>query len=409
MRVLSAGQVIGGIGVGAALSVGGLIAEELTGSRSWAGTATTMLTLGAAVFAIPLAGLAASRGRRLGLAAGLLTAFSGSVLAVVAATAGYFPGFLLGMLVFGSGTATNLQMRFAATDLAPPATRARDLSIVVWATTVGAVAGPNLTGPGAVVARAFGLPELVGPLMFGGAAFGLSMLIVLVFLRPDPLLLAQRLADRATTDRNPITGTSTPAVALSLRSVLRVILRAPPARLALVAIAVSHAVMVSVMSMAPVHLKGTTHVQLSIVGFAISIHIAGMYALSPLVGWLADRVGRPTVVIAGQLILLVSITVGALGHADHRAVMVGLVLLGLGWSCALVAGSTLLAESLDAKTRVRAGGISDLSMNLAGASGGALSGVVLAQLGFAGLNLVAGLLTLPVLLLGIWLLHTNRD
>lgn len=424
LRVLVAGQVTGGIGTGAALSVGGLLAEELTGSRSWAGTATTMLVLGAAIFAIPLSAISSTRGRRRGLTIGLLAALGGAVLAVAAAAYGLFPGYLAGLLLFGAGNATNLQMRFAATDLAPPASRARDLSVVVWATTIGAVLGPNLTGPGAVVADAFGLPELVGPLLFSTAAFAVSTVIVGLLLRPDPLLLAQRLAAAGSSDRTtagessvsdgpvamrasagarPAGGTGEPAVSVSFGAALRTILAAPRARFAFTAIAASHAVMVSVMAMAPVHMKGETHATLTIVGVAISLHIAGMYALSPLVGWLADRLGRPAVILAGQVILLNSITIGALVNQSHAGVMVALFLLGVGWSCGLVGGSTLLAESLDVATRVRAAGVSDLAMNLAGAGGGALAGLILAQFGFTGLNLLAGLLTVPVLLLGLLL------
>lgn len=396
MWVLVAGQVIGGIGVGAALSVGGLIAEQLTGSASWSGTATTMLTLGAALCAIPLAGIAARKGRRPSLTLGWLTAFVGAVVAAVSASAGLFPPFLLGMVIFGSGSATNLQMRFAATDLAPDTTRGRDLSVVIWATTIGAVAGPNLTGPGAAIARPLGLPELVGPFILSAAAFAIGAAIIWVLLRPDPLVVSGAVGRTASGPKLP------------LRQVLRVVLDVPTARFALVAIVISHAIMVSVMAMSPVHLKGGTHVALTVVGLAISLHVAGMYALSPIVGWLADRLGRVRTAVIGQVVFLVSAIVNVLGERHHIAVMVGLILLGLGWSFALVSSSALLAESLDADTRVRASGLSDLSMNLAGAGGGALAGVALASIGYAGLNVAAAVLTVPVFALGLQLLFRGR-
>jgi len=325
------------------------------------------------------------------------------VLVLVATTVGSFVLFLLGMVVFGSGSATNLQMRFAATDLAPPSTRARDLSFVVWATTIGSVAGPNLTSPGAAVARGVGLPPLAGPILFSAVAFALGAAVVYAALRPDPLRLAQRHA--AAEPAAAVATTRTPAGALrGLPAVLGVVMRTPRARFALVTIVVSHAVMVAVMAMAPVHLAGTTHAHLTVVGLAISLHIAGMYALSPLVGWLADRWGRVPVALAGQGILLTSVAVSVAGQAAHGSVTAGLVLLGLGWSCGLVSSSTLLAESLDADTRVRAAGVSDLLMNVAGALGGALAGPVLGLLGYGGVNVLAGLLTIPVLVLGARLL-----
>ena len=64
-------------------------------------------------------------------------------------------------------------------------------------------------------------------------------------------------------------------------------------------VAFSHATMVALMSMAPVHLRehGAT---LTVVGLTISLHVARMYALSPVFGWLADRLGRIPGILAGQ-------------------------------------------------------------------------------------------------------------
>jgi len=392
---LVAAQVIGGLGVGAALSVGGLIAEDLTGSQSWAGTATTTITLGAALFSLPLAGLAARRGRRPGLGLGWLIAALGGAVAIAGAQAGYFPVFLAGMALYGSGTATNLQARHAAADLAAERTRGRDLSLVVWATTVGSVIGPNLTGPGAAVASRLGLLDLLGPLLFSTAAFAAAGLVTFLMLRPDPLLLARELEEADSGGTAP----KAPAKA-SPRASIAVIVRNPRALLALVGTVASHTVMVAVMTMTPVHMAhgGAT---LTVIGLTISLHIAGMYAFSPLVGWLSDRLGRVPVLLTGQGVLLAAAAVA--GTAGHSTALVttGLVLLGLGWSFGLVASSALLADSLAPHERPGAQGVTDLLMNLGGAAAGAASGAVLAGLGFGGLNAFAALFVLPVALLAL--------
>lgn len=390
VRTLVAAQIIGGIGIGSALSVGALLALDLSGSQSWAGLATTMITLGAAVCALPLARMAAHRGRRVSLSTGWAIAAFGGLVVIAAATVRSFPLMLLGMILFGSGSATNLQSRFTATDLAVPDKRARDLSLVVWATTVGSVLGPNLNEPGALVARLIGIPDLAGAFAISTASFVLAGLFQWWRLRPDPLLTAQRVlnAARGTTGPPP------------LRAAFQAIRRSPGAVLALVTVAISHAIMVSVMAMTPVHMKGHG-ATLTIVGLTISVHIAGMYALSPLVGWLADRIGRISVIFIGMSIMVVAvITAGTAGMSDVQ-VAIGMVLIGLGWSCGTVAGATLLAESVDPADRPGAQGFSDLLMNLMGALGGGLSGVILGAIGFPGLNAVAGVLVVPVVVLAV--------
>ncbi|MBR8742130.1 MFS transporter [Nocardiopsis sp. MG754419] len=384
-----AAQVVGGIGMGAMLAVGALIALDLSGSDTWSGMATTMITLGAAVFALPLAATAARRGRRPGLTLGWLLGALGGLVVIGATVGGLFPLFLGGMVLVGAGTATNLQARHAAADLATERTRGRDLSIVVWATTVGAVVGPNLIGPTGGLAAALGLSALLGPVLLTTVGFLGGAAVIAAVLRPDPLLLAT--ADRAGDDAVPAT---------TLNDALRAIGRTPAALLAVVGIVSGHTVMVAVMTMTPVHM--THHgAALTVIGLTISLHIAGMYALSPVVGWLSDRVGRVPVLVGGQVVLVVAAAVaGTAGH-DETMVTTGLVLLGLGWSGSLVAGSALLAESLPAEVRPRAQGFGDLAMNLGGATAGALSGVVLSLAGFGGLNLFAALFTLPVFVLAL--------
>ena len=373
-RILITGQVMAGLGMGATLSMGAILASRLSGSEAWSGMAATMSTLGAALAAVPLARLAGRSGRRISLFTGALLAASGAIVTIVSTMVAFFPLLLVGLALIGVGTAVNLQSRFAATDIANDRTRSRDLSLVVWATTVGAVSGPNLITPGEAVGSFLGLPELAGPFVFTLAAQTLAAVVYFVGLRPDPLLLARELA------RDPNS-----AGAKSLGpSVDNVVV----ARTAIISIALSHATMVAVMAMTPVHLVNHG-ASLAIVGFTISLHIAGMYALAPVFGMLSDRIGRIPTILVGQVILVASLLFTGFGSENELAVVIGLVLLGLGWSAATVAGSTLLSESTIIEKRAARQGISDLVMSGSGAAGGALAGVVLAFLGYNGLSFVA--------------------
>ncbi|MBA3798519.1 MAG: MFS transporter [Geodermatophilaceae bacterium] len=399
--VLAAAQVAGGLGIGAAVSVGGLLALDISGSEIWAGGSTTAATLGAALLALPLAAVAARRGRRHSLSLGWALAAMGAALVVLAAMTGSYVVLLVGMLLVGSGNATNFQSRYAAADLALPTKRARDLSLVVWSTTVGTVLGPNLSEPGRIVAETLRIPPLVGPFVFAAVGMGVAAVLILTLLRPDPLLMSQRLA--AAEPKAPETGTagsSLPDDSAPASSVRATVWRNADARLGMSAIVLSHGVMVAVMTMAPVQLRhhGAT---LTIIGLTISLHIAGMFAFSPIFGWLADRSGRVATIVVGQALLAAAaLTAGTASDSEPR-LMAGLILLGLGWSAGLVAGSTLLAESVSMAMRTRVQGTSDLLMNLVGAAGGALSGVLLALVGFGGLNAVAGLLIAPTLFFAV--------
>lgn len=390
VRVLAAAQVLGGVGVGAGISIGGLIAEDVSGSTALSGLAATATVLGAAVAALPMARLMTVRGRRPGLVGGYLAALAGSLVVVLGAELGMLVLVLAGLVLLGSGTATNLQSRYAATDLATREHRARALATVVWATTVGVVLGPNLTGPGGVVGERLGIPVLAGPLVFSAVAFGLAAVVVAGGLRPDPLLHSRRTAEDVPTHAGPA-----PSFVESMRTVFG----SRAATLALVALAFTHTVMVSVMAMTPVYMRHEG-ASLEVVGVVISAHVAGMYALSPLVGWLADKLGRVEVIALGQVLLIASVVVAGRAPGDaHTALGVGLLLLGLGWSCALVAGSTLLSESVDDRGRPGVQGAADFVMGACGALGGAMAGVVVAGPGYGVLNALAGLLVGPVLIL----------
>lgn len=380
-------QSLGGVGTTLAIAVASILAEQISGSEKLAGLAQTAQVLGAALASFLLAHLMSRRGRRPGLALGYVIGACGAVLCVVAGVVGSFATMLVGATFVGATTAANLQSRYAATDLAKPEHRARALSLVVWATTIGAVAGPNLTGVAGRMAHQVGLPRLTGPFAVGCVAMLLASSVVAAFLRPDPLRVAREAALAA--GHGVRAGTHWSRVS-------RVVRERRGVAAGIVALALAHTVMVSVMVMTPLHMRHG-HATLQVIGIVISVHVLGMYAFAPLVGMAADRFGRPAVLTAGSGVLLVSLLLaGTSPDGASWRIGVGLFLLGLGWSLCTVSASTLLSESapLDARTDIQ--GAADLVMGVVAAAGGALAGLIVGSLGYAVLNLFAALLAAGV-------------
>ena len=385
VRTLAAAQVLSGVGVAGTVAAGSLLVSSITDSETLAGLAQTSAVLGAAALALPLARLTAKGGRRLALSVGYFSGVIGSVLAVLGGAHRNIVLMLMGTFMVGAASAAGYQARFAAIDLATNETRAKQLSFVVWGSTIGAVTGPNLMEPAGNLAELFDLPRLVGPYLISATTLLFAAVVITIFLRPDPYLLA---------NKNIATGKQKG----STKKALTHIRQNPPALLAILAIAVGHVAMVSVMVMTPVHMAHVD-VSLTIIGLVISVHVLGMYAFSPLVGSLSDRLGRVRVIQIGILTLLLSTIISGNSQADDAYTLgVGLFLLGLGWSCTLIAGSAYLSESVEQEFRASSQGASDLVMNLSGAGGGALAGVIIGTLSYGWLCLAAAL---PVLALGV--------
>lgn len=382
ITTLVASQIAGGLGVSAAIAVGAVLVTEVFGREDLSGLVQSSQVLGAALLAMPAASLAMAHGRRVGLGLAYGLGALGAVVAVVAAQTRLLPLLLLGTALLGGGSAAGLQARYAATDLAPEHHRGRALSVVVWATTVGAVVGPNIAGPAGAFADSIGVEPLAGPFLVGAVVMAVGAVVVLAGLRPDPLVLARTLGSGSSRQRR--------------RGVLRAgwsaISSSPRALLGLASVVVAHTVMVSVMVMTPVHMSHGG-ASISIIGFVISVHVAGMYAFSPVMGWLVDRVGRVPMIVAGVVILLAAVALAGTAAEGHSATLTaGLFLLGLGWSAGMVSGSTLLTDAVEVADRPAAQGASDLLMGLAAAAGGAVAGVVVGTYGYGPLNAGAAVL-----------------
>jgi MFS family permease len=396
LSVLFVTQVIGGVGSAIGASVGALLAADIVGIGP-SGLAQSANVVGAALFAVPATAIVHRHGRRPSLAAGYLVAAVGAFIVFVAAIRHSVPLLFLGFFLFGGSTAAGFQARYAAVDLAPAALRGRHLSLIVWGTTLGAVIGPALAALAGTAVEPYGAPTLAGPFFFSALLFGLATLVLLLLLRPDPAVVARE-ATRDPADSSENRGAG-------MRAALRAVAALPPARLGVGAMATGHLVMVGVMAMTPVHIRGAGHGAahtLRIVGVVLSLHIAGMFAFAPVVGWLTDRLGRTPVILGGIALLLGACAVaGSAGHGSIQ-LAVGMTLLGLGWSSTMVAGSTLLTESVPIELRASAQGLSDLTMGLAGALAGALSGLVVEVWGYPRLTLLAALATAPLILLLWW-------
>ena len=393
VKVLASAQVLNGLGVAGTVAAGSLLVASITDSETLAGLAQTSSVLGAAALALPLARLTARGGRRLALSVGYVAGVVGSLLAILGGAEENLVLMLLGTFFVGAASAAGYQARFAAIDLATNETRAKQLSFVVWGLTIGAVAGPNLMEPSGNIAESLGLPRLVGPYLISAVALFLATLVIQIFLRPDPYLLAEKQSALKVTAKR------------STNQALAHIRGNEKALFAILSIAIGHVAMVSIMVMTPVHMAHVD-VTLTIIGLVISIHVVGMYAFSPIVGSVSDRIGRINTIKIGVLTLLLSSLISGFAAADDAITLgIGLFLLGLGWSFTLIAGSAFLTESVAPEVKTSAQGASDLVMNLSGAGGGALAGVIIGTLSYGWLCLFAAI---PVTLLGIWSLKINN-
>ena len=385
-------QIFGGAGLASGVTVGALLAQEMLGTESFAGVPTALFTLGSAIAALLVGRLSQRYGRRFGLAAGFLSGGVGAIGVIVAAVNHHVFLLFASLFIYGAGNATNLQTRYAGTDLAKPAQRATAVSIAMVATTFGAVAGPNLVDFMGQTAASLGIPVLTGPFILAAAAYILSGLVFLAFLRPDPFMVAKALADARNTkqsgspDANPSISAN-PNQGIMVGAAVMIL---------------TQFVMVAIMTMTPVHMVEHGH-GLDAVGLIISIHIGAMYLPSLFTGVLVDKLGRTAMSFASVAILLLAGILAAVAPTDTlTGLMAALALLGLGWNLGLISGTARIVDATQPANRAKTQGAVDVLIALAGASGGALSGLVAAQSSYAVLSLAGGILSLLLIPVLIW-------
>jgi MFS family permease len=413
MRVVVTSQVLGGAGLAAGVTVGALLAQQMLGSTALAGLPAALFTGGSALAALGVGRLSDRFGRRTGLALGYGAGAVGGAGVVVAATMDSVAVLLLSLTVYGAGTATNLQARYAGADLAAPTARGRAVSTVLVATTLGAVAGPNLVDVTGDAAQRAGIPALAGPFALAAVAYTLAGLVLLVMLRPDPLVTAKRLAhvDNEPSDPEPRyleedRPASSHVITSKVHPGLHPLERRRTLATAAIAMVLTQLVMVAIMTMTPVHLREHGH-GLSAVGGVIAVHIAAMYLPSPLTGWLADRFGRRPVLVAAGIVLLAAGVVAATAPTDSViALAVALGMVGLGWNLGLIGGTAMVTDCTLVDDRARVQGGLDVGIAVAGATGGIASGAVVAASSYPVLAL--GGAALAVLVVGSTVLAAAR-
>lgn len=398
--VVSTAQVFSGFGLAAGITVGALLAAAVWDNTAMAGVPAVVMTLGASGAALLIAGVSGRRGRRIGLALGYITGALGAAGIIVSVWQGWPAVVLVSFLIYGAGSAANLQARFTGADLAPPHKRATAMSIVLMATTVGAVLGPLSAQWSGDKADGWGLNPLLGPFLVAGTAYALGSLVLAVFLRPDPLLMAREVA--------------TAQAASDAADGIEVVDDAERPRwrghvaAAIGIMIIAQAVMVAIMTMTPVHLTHHHH-SIGAVGAIIAAHIAAMYVPSPLSGWLVDRWGALPVAVLAGLVLVAAGVVAAVSDPDvTTGIGFALVLLGLGWSLGMISGSAMLTEWAPRAQRPRIQGRSDALTTLAGASGAGLAGVLMGLQGYVAVSLAGAALALLMIPLAVTLRAHGR-
>lgn len=386
-------QIFGGAGLAAGVTVGALLAQDMLGTDRFAGAPVALFTLGSAAAALIIGRLSQRFSRRTGLASGFLAGGIGAIGVVIAALSDNIVLLFLSLLIYGAGTATNLQARYAGTDLATVKQRGTAISIALVSTTFGAFAGPNLIGVMGRFAESIGIPALAGPFILAAAAYSLAGVVLLIFLRPDPLLVSKAITEHqqelalSATDMEPLEETPVNKKGVMLGATVMVL---------------TQLIMFAIMTMTPIHMGHHGH-DLGDVGLVISIHIAAMYLPSIVTGVLVDKLGRIVMSIAAGVTFMAAGIVAALAPSDSLFVLiVALALLGLGWNFGLISGTTLLVDSTHPSTRAKTQGTVDVLVALAGATGGGISGMVMAQSSYAVMSLGGGFLALILIPVVLW-------
>ncbi len=394
LKVVILSQIFGGAGLAAGITVGALLAQDMLGDDGYAGVPTALFTLGSAGAALMVGRLSQRLGRRAGLATGFIGGGIGAIGVVLAALFNSVPLLFLSMLIYGAGTATNLQARYAGTDLALPTKRAKAISMAMVFTTFGAVAGPNLVNLTGRFAASLGAPKLSGPFMLAAVAYLAAGLVLLLFLRPDPFIVAKAIADaeRSKAILNQEERSHASDNAINKKGLM----------VGAAVMVLTQIVMIAIMTMTPVHMQHHGH-GLGEVGIVIGLHVAAMFLPSLITGVLVDRFGHRIMSYASGFTLLVSGLLAAFAPGESMGLLIlALVLLGLGWNFGLISGTAAIVEATPLQIRAKTQGTVDVLIALGGASGGALSGMVVAQSSYAALSLAGAVLSLLLIPVVVW-------
>ena len=394
--IVSISQIFGGAGLAAGVTVGALLAQQMLGTDAFAGLPTALFTLGSAGAALFVGRFSQRYGRRIGLTAGFIIGGIGAIGVIVSAIINSIILLFISLLIYGAGTATNLQARYAGTDLANNKQRATAISITMVFTTFGAVAGPNLVNVMGNFAFSIGIPSLAGPFILAAAAYILAGLVLFIMLRPDPLVIARSI--EANQKSNDTRASTTREYTEDKRGII----------VGAAIMVLTQIVMVAIMTMTPVHMRHHGH-DLGAVGLVIGFHIGAMYLPSLITGILVDKFGRIVMAIISGITLLVAGLISAFAPGDSMILLViALSLLGIGWNFGLISGTALIVDSTEPSTRAKTQGTVDVLIALSGAAGGALSGMIVAGSSYSTLSLVGGILSIVLIPVVIWARQSKK-
>ncbi|MDR1713046.1 MAG: MFS transporter [Coriobacteriales bacterium] len=427
--VVMLAQFLGGAGLAAGITVGALLAQELQVSDSLVGLPQALFTLGAALASWLLGNISNRSGRRVGLSGGFLVGAIGAVGVVLSAIWGNVALYFCFLFIYGSGSATNMQARYAGTDLAPAKRRAFSVSMAMVSTTFGAVVGPNMVATLTPLAEAAGAPGLCGVFMLAAVAYALAATVFFVFLRPDPLLVAKALAAnevKAAAERNaaaPTTpaaqsdaapaaeatetqaGTETPAAATAQTPATHPATGAEGSRkgvaLGAFILIIAWFVMAMIMTMTPVQMRAHDHA-LASVGMVVGLHVGAMYFPSLVTGLITDRIGWRRMAVCGGVTLIAAAAIAAWAPADSLAMStLALLLLGIGWNLGFISGTTLVVASSTIEKRARTQGNVDVLVSMTSALAGGSSSIIAVAIGFTGMSLFGAALALAMIVIVI--------
>ncbi len=390
-----------------------IAAGLLSGTDTATGLPSTVMTFTQSIMAYMFGIYMGRYGRRMGLTAAYSFGLLSAILGAVAVYANIFPLLLISAAGMGVARAGADMSRFAAGELYPEQQRARMIGRIVFAGTIGAILGPLLVGPGGQLATLFGVESgktlvfmqtqfmtnmmpvinfnqglTTGPWVIAGIMYVIAIIITIVFLRPEPALIATQYNN----DEKEKVGDE-PNEGRTLQELLRL----PDVQLAILAMLISQTVMVTLMTITPWHMHQANHANTA-VSLVISAHTLGMFGLSALTGYLIDRYGRVQMMIIGALTLIASAIIAPLSTQLPYLVF-ALFLLGLGWNFGYIAGSSMLADALRGKEKNRVQGFNDMLVAFCAGLGTLSSGFLFDFGGYLLVSIGGGLLAL--LLMGI--------
>lgn len=392
LKIVVIAQALGGIGLAAGITVGALIAQDMLGTDSYAGLPAALFTLGSALSAFLVGRLSQRYGRRIGLSFGFLAGWIGAIGVILSTSLGNLTFLFISLFIYGAGTSTNLQVRYAGADLATEKQRGMAVSIAMVSTTFGAVLGPNMVTPMGKVATLIGVPELAGPFILAAFAYLSAGLILFIYMKPDPLLVMQAIAVHQK-EKIKLTNNSEPINQRVDRTGIVV---------GAIVLVLTHVIMVAIMTMTPIHMQhhGTG---LTAVGMVIGLHIAAMYLPSLGTGWLVDKIGRSTMVIASAVVLSISGLMAAFTPGDSITMLtIALILLGLGWNFGLISGTAIIIDSTSVEVRAKTQGSVDVWVAIGGTAGSLISGIVVAYSSYAMLGMIGTYLAALLVPLIVW-------